>query len=354
MRLVSFLAALAVLPAFAAAPMPAEVAAKETGIGSVFTTAAGLSLYTYDKDVARDESTCVAKCAEAWPPLVAPAAAAPVGEWTIATRPDGGRQWSYRGKPVYTFARDPHPGATLGDGVQDVWHIAFAPAPRPRAVLFQGTVAGRVAADAKGHTLYAADRDCTGRCLEVWTPLKAAWAANTVGDWSAVIRKDDGTKQWAYRGKPVYAYANDIAPGDMKGDGLDGAWHAIVLQPTPAAPSWVTLQRSDYGLIFADAKGMTLYAIGNDLDEVKRLYCDAACFKANWFPVLAEANAKPSGNWGLAALPEGRQWTYRGQPVFTYAGDKKPSDISGDKFAVGNGFGGFKVMPQKTLIEESF
>jgi len=39
----------------------------------------------------------------------------------------------------------------------------------------QGTTKGRVAATTKGHTLYAADKDCTGKCLADWTPFRAAW-----------------------------------------------------------------------------------------------------------------------------------------------------------------------------------
>jgi predicted lipoprotein with Yx(FWY)xxD motif len=43
------------------------------------------------------------------------------------------------------------------------------------------------------------------------------------GDWSVVTR-DDGTKQWAFRGKPVYYWAKDTKPGDRTGDGVNNAW----------------------------------------------------------------------------------------------------------------------------------
>ena len=133
----------------------------------------GDKLYIYDKDVEPGRSACTGKCADAWPPLMAPASATGQGEWTIAARPDGTRQWSFLGKPVYAFAQDKFAGATLGDGVQDVWHVAVALAPRPREVVFQGTVHGRVAATLKGRTLYTADHACTGTCLHTWTPLAA-------------------------------------------------------------------------------------------------------------------------------------------------------------------------------------
>jgi predicted lipoprotein with Yx(FWY)xxD motif len=44
-----------------------------------------------------------------------------------------------------------------------------------------------------------------------------------LGDW-AVITRDDGSKQWAYKGKPLYAWAKDAKPGDRTGDGFNNAW----------------------------------------------------------------------------------------------------------------------------------
>jgi predicted lipoprotein with Yx(FWY)xxD motif len=50
-----------------------------------------------------------------------------------------------------------------------------------------------------------------------------------MGDYS-VITRDDGSKQWAYKGRPLYAWKNDTKPGDITGDGfLNGAWH--IAQP---------------------------------------------------------------------------------------------------------------------------
>jgi predicted lipoprotein with Yx(FWY)xxD motif len=34
-------------------------------------------------------------------------------------------QWAYKGKPLYTFAKDTKPGDTTGDGfLNGAWHIA--------------------------------------------------------------------------------------------------------------------------------------------------------------------------------------------------------------------------------------
>ena len=36
---------------------------------------------------------------------------------------------------------------------------------------------------------------------------------------------DDGTKQWAFHGKPLYGYISDAKAGDISGDGVGGVWH---------------------------------------------------------------------------------------------------------------------------------
>ena len=85
--------------------------------------------------------------------------------------------------------------------------------------------------DAKGMSLYTFDNDkepnkssCTGGCLTNWPALKAQASDKDMGDWK-VITRDDGTKQWAYKGKPLYYFLQDKAPGDKIGDGRGGVWH---------------------------------------------------------------------------------------------------------------------------------
>jgi predicted lipoprotein with Yx(FWY)xxD motif len=102
----------------------------------------------------------------------------------------------------------------------------FAQAPAMKAG--DGTMT-----DAKGMTLYTFDKDaggksaCNGPCATNWPPLAAAADAKAAGDWS-VITRDDGSKQWAYKGKPVYTWVKDGKPGDKTGDGaLNGAWHVV-------------------------------------------------------------------------------------------------------------------------------
>jgi predicted lipoprotein with Yx(FWY)xxD motif len=82
-----------------------------------------------------------------------------------------------------------------------------------------------------GMTLYTFDKDaggksaCNGPCATNWPPLMAASGATASSDWSIVTR-DDGSKQWAYKGMPLYTWAKDAKPGDKTGDGFaSNAWH---------------------------------------------------------------------------------------------------------------------------------
>ncbi|MGP9813691.1 COG4315 family predicted lipoprotein [Rhodopseudomonas sp. NSM] len=106
---------------------------------------------------------------------------------------------------------------------------AFAQAAAPARIA--DTAKGKALVDAKGMTLYTFDKDaggksaCNGPCATNWPPLTAAASAQASGDWTIVAR-DDGAKQWAYKGKPLYAWTKDTKPGDTTGDGfLNGAWH---------------------------------------------------------------------------------------------------------------------------------
>lgn len=105
---------------------------------------------------------------------------------------------------------------------------AFALAADPAMV---GTTdKGKALTDAKGMSLYTFAKDadgksmCNGQCATNWPPLAASADAKAMGDWT-VITRDDGAKQWAYKGKPLYAWVKDGKPGDTTGDGfLNGAW----------------------------------------------------------------------------------------------------------------------------------
>lgn len=66
--------------------------------------------------------------------------------------------------------------------------------------------------------LYVYDKDranksnCNGGCASAWPPLRvSATEKGPVGDWT-IIQRDDGTRQWAYKKRPVYTRYHDIDP----------------------------------------------------------------------------------------------------------------------------------------------
>ncbi|WP_416222198.1 hypothetical protein [Sphaerotilus sp.] len=103
--------------AMMAPPAPAMTA------GGVLTNAAGMTLYTFDKDAA-GRSACNGPCAQNWPPLMAAADAKAPADYSVVTRDDGSRQWAYKGKPLYTWVKDMKAGDTTGDGFNNVWRVA--------------------------------------------------------------------------------------------------------------------------------------------------------------------------------------------------------------------------------------
>lgn len=103
--------------ALMAPPAPAMTA------GGVLTNAAGMTLYTFDKDSA-GRSACNGPCAQNWPPLMAAADAKAPADYSVVIRDDGSRQWAYKGKPLYTWVKDTKAGDTTGDGFNNVWRAA--------------------------------------------------------------------------------------------------------------------------------------------------------------------------------------------------------------------------------------
>lgn len=89
------------------------------------------------------------------------------------------------------------------------------------------TTAGKGWVDAKGMALYTFDKDtgvkslCNGKCAVEWPPLAVAIGGVASGDWT-IITRDDGTMQWALKGKPLYTFLDDKKPGQATGDKKDG------------------------------------------------------------------------------------------------------------------------------------
>ncbi len=95
---------------------------------------------------------------------------------------------------------------------------------------------GTYLTDFQGMTLYTYDKDtigvsnCTGGCAKAWLPYTSgAVAQGTFPANITVITRTDGTRQFAWKGMPLYYYATDTKVGDITGDGVGGVWHIVKL-----------------------------------------------------------------------------------------------------------------------------
>ena len=110
-----------------------------------------------------------------------------------------------------------------------------AQAQMPAGVHTMKSAAGAtMLVDAKMMTLYTFAKDqpgvsnCYDNCAKNWPPLMAAADAKPMGEWTIVMRKDS-TRQWAYKGMPLYTWIKDAKSGDATGDGMgQGAWKIAV------------------------------------------------------------------------------------------------------------------------------
>jgi predicted lipoprotein with Yx(FWY)xxD motif len=79
--------------------------------------------------------------------------------------------------------------------------------------------------------LYIYDKDppgkstCNDGCSGAWLPVVALDNSHPMGDW-IIIQRDDGRKQWAYKGHPAYVLYHD-SPADPEGNGVDNIWHFL-------------------------------------------------------------------------------------------------------------------------------
>jgi len=195
-----------------------------------------------------------------------------------------------------------------------------------------------VYATGDGKTLYTFDKDttpgksaCTDeQCVKGWPAMAAPADAKPFGQWS-VITRDDGSKQWAFKGKPLYSFAGDKAIGDGKGDDMAKVWHMAQLEPAEGMTLpygiKVTEVNGANGQTLVDSRGMPLYAYNGDITSGK---CgDAACPK-DWTPLLAGQLANTMGDFSIVTRQDGiQQWAYKGHPLFTYSGDLDLGDANG-------------------------
>ena len=323
-------------------------------------------LYIYEDDVTPGKSACVDECAKHWPPMQVAKGAKDGGQWTIITRPDKTKQWAYRGKPVYRFEGDTEGGKINGlKGGSKKWQVAkFELAEDVTRPPIIGVVESRIAGgyvlvDHSQMTLYAytgkgmPKETCnTTACLQRWEPVLAPDVAGTVGEFSTVSRPD-GITQWAYKGKPLFTYAGDYTMGDAFGIGQNKDFQVAML-----ARHWMppeaglkldlargpimtkdkkTLYRLDTSFHQPDGHGIPYSAPGSPKvgKALGTASCDDECLKT-WQPYVAPAGSVGTGYWEVVTRSNGvKQWSYRGFAMYSYPGDKTPTDrVGSDTYEV--------------------
>ncbi|HEY9437936.1 MAG TPA: SCO0930 family lipoprotein [Streptomyces sp.] len=244
-----------------AASKPAgQLAARDDEtLGKVLTDSEGFTLYRFDKDTASPPATnCEGDCEKTWPAVPADDVTAAAG--TAASllgevaRPDGTKQLTVAGWPMYRYAQDTKPGDTKGQGVGGTWY-ASAPDGKKAAVNADSSSGaqpadlaglsvrkdpklGDIVVDKRGMTVYRLKKDsawpmktaCTGDCLKKWpvvSPVKKSDVKGVTTKGFGTFNRPDGIKQQFIDCWPIYTFSGDKQPGDTNGQGVGGTWYAV-------------------------------------------------------------------------------------------------------------------------------
>lgn len=186
--------------------------------------------------------------------------------------------------------------------------------------------------DTLGFTLYQYDNDlkepgsstCIGDCAIRNPPLIST---NTPEDmpagWS-LINREDGMKQLAYQGMPMYRFVRDSHKGAAFGEG--GGW-TVAFDPILTPPQ-MSINKTVLGHVLAAQNGLTLYTL-DDTDSTNSYECNKACLET-WLPLEAPWAAVESGDFSVQRREDGvYQWSYKKQPLYLYAKESASGDTNG-------------------------
>jgi predicted lipoprotein with Yx(FWY)xxD motif len=175
--------------------------------------------------------------------------------------------------------------------------------------------------------------DTRPTCTDVWPPVMATEGAKNIGKWT-VIDREDGTKQWAYDGYPLYTSELDDQPGDVRGGtkfepANDGPAVRVPVGPPANVPPSFKVAQMTTGRMLVNFEGYAVYT--SDNDGVNQSNCDAACLR-DWKPVTAPETAQSQDEWTVIERSPGiRQWAFRGKPLYTFIADPRfRSFVGGD------------------------
>ncbi|MDQ7906385.1 hypothetical protein RB614_17870 [Phytohabitans sp. ZYX-F-186] len=119
-------------PAPAKKPQVLRVAEVDGLAPAIVVNAKGRTIYRFEKDDNNPPRTaCVGDCLKTWQPVLAPNGVQ-VGDGIdedlvgVVTRPDGSKQLTLKGWPLYYFHKDLSLGQIAGHGVKDQWFAITA------------------------------------------------------------------------------------------------------------------------------------------------------------------------------------------------------------------------------------
>lgn len=348
-------------------------------------------------------------------PVLAEEDAIAFGDWSLVPSANS-RQWAYQDHPLFSWSQEAEPGqiainvALYGAGPNgeeplsantrdallppEGWQVArFSPAAT--AILPDGfdlrlvdSVQGVVVTNFEGFSLYSfdsrgnAEGACTDAdCYEKWEPVAAPALAIGLGEFS-VVDRSDGSRQWAFRGDPLFRFKGDLLPGDANGSRLQEQMRLALLSKNFQPEGVDISMQAGYGDILT-LNGKTLY-FGSAFEKYwggrnlrgsfeiayfkgKRLGGDACVSSeclASWRPFTAPAGAAANGFWEVFTREDGsQQWAYKGFALYTFNEDEAAghmrghslydiADVDGDEAAiartkqlaeVGNALGGAGV-----------
>lgn len=222
-------------------------------LGNYLVSADGRTLYYFALDLPAAGaqaplSSCTGGCLPIWPIFHVDAPVVGTGlnaaDFAEFVRPDGAKQTTYKGWPLYLFAGDARAGDTNGDNLgdprpTDLWYAIKAPFYSALVLTKNGGPA-KYLADPAGRALYAFANDTVGTAGS--DPVSACTADACKHNWPVFVAGDgtlptgvdpakltsftrpDGIKQSALDGHPLYYFLGDTAPGDTKGHGVNAAF----------------------------------------------------------------------------------------------------------------------------------
>ena len=329
----------------------------------------GHSLYTFDVD-SLDTANCFdlgeGSCIDAWPPVLADAAAKPSGLFGVAEQSNGLNQWTFRGKPLYLFANDTQSGDTNGQGAGGNWFLATQKPAIQRAINDGSwlTATGRARiltqdengdlavqiADKDQFSLYVFANDepnvsnCTGGCLGNWPAFLASDYDNPVGAFG-IIEREDGYRQWTFDNQPLYFFAGDNAIDDTNGQGVGDVWWLIPPAVTEFTTATTELGESisaigsvkmlvvdesgEFAIQRADKTGFQLYTF--DVDDVDASNCTSLGCIGNWPALLAQVEDVAAAPFSFIEREDGyRQWAINNKPLYFFTPDEQAGDQFGE------------------------